>query len=189
MIAELNSEKKVVEVTGQQFHQMVVKFFKKNPFPTCDELKKALVPSGVSNSAEGEEGRFGPNGIFKYRFVSSDGIDLMVKYHGIDTEVAKRYPDCNAAKGWTAQIVCDYCSYFTWEAERKKAGIVTVSFRKAQSGVAPRNDLAHIPLRSGPSSGAKDWTHLSKVPLADEENLVSFVFMGIFKLKCIIKIA
>ena len=156
MIAELNSEKKVVEVTGQQFHQMVVKFFKKNPFPTCDELKKALVPSGVSNSAEGEEGRFGPNGIFKYRFVSSDGIDLMVKYHGVDEDAGRNNPGCNSSIGWTAQIVCNYCSYFTWDAKKKKAGTVTVASWKVERGKAPRENFAHIPLRGTPSLGTED---------------------------------
>ena len=150
MKAKYNGEKWTVEITGQQYQEMVEEFFKRNSFPSCDELKDALVPSGIPNSAEGKEGRYGINGIFKYVFVSSDDIDLMVKYHGIDTKVAERYPESNAAKGWTAQIVCNFCSYFTWEPEESRAGIVLVSCRKAQSGVAPRCNSAHIPMRSGP---------------------------------------
>lgn len=156
MKAKYIGEKWVVDVTGQQFQEMVEGFFKRNPVPTCDELKDALVPAGVSNAAKGKEGRFGPNGIFKYVFVSSDGIDLMVKYHRPDVYAGVNHPGCNSSEGWTAQIVCNYCSYFTWDTEKKKSGTVTVGCRKVQEGKAPSVDSAHIPLRGTPSLGTED---------------------------------
>jgi len=88
--------------------------------------------------------------------VSSDGIDLMVKYHGADEDAGRNNPGCNSSEGWTAQIVCNYCSYFTWDAEEKKAGTVTVGCEKVQKGKAPRVDSAHIPLRGTPSLGTED---------------------------------
>ncbi len=156
MKAELISEDWIVDVTAQQYQEMVERFFKRNPCPSCEELKNAIVPSGIPNSAEGQEGRFGIGGIFKYVFVSSDGIDLMVKYHCADTKVLEKYPESNAAKGWTVQIVCNYCSYFGWNPQKKKSALVAVSCKKAKSGVAPRCDLVHIPLRSGPNLATKD---------------------------------
>ena len=154
MKAKYNGEKWVVEVTGQQFQEMVERFFKRNPFPSCDELKDALVPVGVSNTAD--EGFYGPNGIFKYEFMSLDGIDLMVKYHRPDERAGARNPGCNSSLYWTAQIVCNNCKYFSWETEKKKAGTVTVANKKVQEGKAPRCNAAHIPLRSGPSLGTED---------------------------------
>lgn len=154
MNAKFNGEKWCVDVTGQQFQEMVEKFFKQNPFPTCDEMKYALVPVGIPNTAE--EGYFGHNGIFKYRFVSSDGIDLMVKYHKPDERAGAKNPGCNSSMYWTAQILCNYCSYFSWETKTRKAATVTVSCRKAQDGKAPRCNATHIPLRSGPSLGTGD---------------------------------
>ncbi len=156
MRARLVSGEWTVDMTAQQFQEMVERFFKKNPYPSCDELKNALVPSGIPNFAEGQEGRFGIGGIFKYVFVSSDGIDLMVKYHCADTRVLEKYPESNAAKGWTAQIICNYCSYFGWNPLKKKSALVPVSYRKARDGVAPRCDLVHIPLRREPDLATKD---------------------------------
>lgn len=157
MKAKYNGEKWVVDVTGQQFQEMVEGFFKRNPIPACDELKDALVPVGISNAVKkGEEGKFGPNGIFKYKFVSSDGIDLMVKYHGVDEDAGRNNPGCNSSIGWTAQIVCNYCSYFTWDAKKKKAGTVTVASWKVERGKAPRENFAHIPLRGTPFLGTED---------------------------------
>ena len=164
MNAKFNGEKWVVDVTGQQFQEMVEGFFKRNPVPTCDELKNALVPVGVPNTAT--EGSFGKNGIFKFVFMSSDGIDLMVKYHDIDRRVAAKFPGNNAALYWTAQILCNKCSYFTWDAKKNKAGVTPIGEKKVRDGVAPRENAAHIPLRSGPSIGTEDQTHLSKVSLA-----------------------
>ena len=154
MNAKYNGEKWVVDVTGQQFQEMVEGFFKRNPIPTCDELKDALVPVGIPNTAT--EGSFGKNGVFKFEFKSFDGIDLMVKYNDIDRRVAAKFPGNNAAMYWTAQILCNECSYFTWDSKRKKAGITPVGEKKVRNGVAPRDNAAHIPLRSGPSIGTED---------------------------------
>lgn len=156
MNARYNGEKWVVEITAEQFHEMVERFFNRNPFPTCDELKDALVPSGVQNSAKDNVGKFGVNGIFKFEFLSSDGIALMVKYHDIDPKVAENYPGNNAAIGWTAQIICSDCTYFTWETEEKRAGTKSVPRRMARKGIAPPENSAHIPLRSGPTIVAED---------------------------------
>ncbi len=156
MNARYNGEKWTIEMTAQRYEEMVKRFFNENPFPSCDELKYALVPNGIPNTAEGKERRFGANGIFKYEFVSSDGIFLMVKYHGVDTRVLEMDPESNAAKGWTAQIICNFCSYFSWIPEKKSAQLVTVSCKKALSGVAPRLNSVHIPLRSGPDFAPKD---------------------------------
>ena len=156
MKAKYNGKKWVVEITAEQFHEMVRRFFKRNHFPTCDELKDALVPSGVHNSAKDNEGKFGKNGIFKFEFLSSDGIALMVKYHDIDTKVAENHPGSNAAIGWTAQIICDNCTYFAWNTEKKKASIIKVGRKKVEEGKAPKDPLAHIPMRSGPTIVAED---------------------------------
>ena len=156
MNARYNGEKWVVEITAQQFHEMVERFFNRNPFPTCDELKDALVPSGVHNSAIDNVGRFGENGIFKFEFWSSDGIALMVKYHDIDPKVAENYPGNNAAIGWTAQIICDDCTYFAWDSKQSKARTIKVGRKKVEEGKAPKDPSAHIPLRSGPTIVAED---------------------------------
>ena len=150
MNAKYNGKEWTIDMTAEQFEEMVKRFFNRNPYPSCDELYKAIVPSGIPNSALGKEGRFGINGIFKFEFMSSDGINLMVKYHGIDTKMLEKKPNCTAAKGWTAQIICGYCSYFTWTRHKRQAGTTTIAYRKARRGLAPRCNSAHIPLRSGP---------------------------------------
>lgn len=156
MNAKFNGEKWIIEMTAGQYQEMVAEFFMRNSLPSCDELTRALVPNGIPNSAQGKEGRFGIGGILKYEFTSSDDVDLMVKCHDVDSKVAVRKPNSNAANGWTTQIVCNNCSFFTWNKRKKKAGIIAVSLRKAIRGLAPRCDSAHIPLRSGPVLDTKD---------------------------------
>ena len=156
MDAKYNGEKWIIEMTAAQYQEMVVKFFIRNPLPSCDELTETLVPTGIPNSAQGKEGRFGTGRIVKYVFTSSDGVDLMVKCHDSDSKVAARKPKSNAANGWTTQIVCNNCSFFTWNKRKKKAGVIAVSLRRALRGLAPRCDSAHIPLRSGPVLVTKD---------------------------------
>lgn len=177
MNTKYNGGKWVVDVTGQQFQEIVERFFKQNPFPTCDELRYALVPGGIPNTAV--EGKFGTDGIFKHEFVSSDGIYLMVKYHKPDEDAEANNPGCNSGNYWTTQIVCNDCSYFLWYPQKKKASTVKVSERKIREGKAPRCDAAHIPLRSGPSNATKDWTHMSKVSLAGEGDCPTLLlFLG-----------
>ena len=151
MEAKFNGKEWAIGMTAEQFEELVRGFFQRNPYPSCDELNAAIVPSGVPNSALGKEGRFGINGIFKFVFVSSDGIDLMVKYHDIDTKMQEKKPKCTAANGWTAQIVCNYCTYFTWLPSENRAGTTTIAYHKAKRGLAPRSNSAHIPLREGPT--------------------------------------
>lgn len=145
MRARYDGSKWVVDVTAQQFEERVREFFRKQPYPTSAKLKRALVPNGVPNTAR--PGRFGVDGIYKFVFYSSDGILLMVKYHGPDSRIAAKFPSCTAATGWTAQILCNLCTFFTWDASSNKAGRVTVSVREAQGGLAPMSDAAHIPIR------------------------------------------
>lgn len=70
-------------MTAKQFVAMVRELFKRGNIPTIAELYQALVPDGCKETAEPDENRF-PHGVYKYRFMSSDGINLMVKYHGPD---------------------------------------------------------------------------------------------------------
>ena len=176
MNAKLYGKIWVVEVTAKQFTKMVEEFFKRVPFPSCDELYQALVPSGVRNSAE--EGSYGKNGIFKYSFMSSDGIELMVKYHKPAGKVVINHPKSNSALYWTAQILCDNLLFFGWEADKRKVSFQKVGVAKAQAGEAPKEDRFHIPLRNGPSIGTKDWAHTSKVSFASGDKPASFVFIS-----------
>ena len=175
MNAKFNGKNWVVDVTASQFTKLVEEFFKQNPLPSCDELYQALVPVGVS-PADINEGSFGSGGIFKYRFVSSDGINLMVKYHKPDTKAALNHPGCNSGLYWTAQIICNAFDFFAWDPFTKKASTVKVGAQKIQSEITPRDNRCHIPLRSGPSFGAKDWAHSSKVSSAGGNKTASFVF-------------
>lgn len=152
MKARFNGNQWTIGMTARQYYRYVVNFFWGNPVPTCDALHRALVPEGVPDIAKGDERRFGVGGIYKYRFVSSDGIELMVKYHCVDPKAATNHPGCNASKGWTVQIVCDFCSFLTWDPIKKRAGKAAVSCHRASKGVAPRCDRTHILLQSGPSS-------------------------------------
>lgn len=145
MEAKFNGEWYVVDVTAQQFREMVVAFFQKNAYPTREELKSSLVPSGVPNTAR--EGSFGPDGIFKYVFRSSDDVQLMVKYHGPHEGAKAKYPESNSALGWTAQIMYYDCTFFTWDNQRKVAGECITSRRKAKKGITPQENFAHIPIR------------------------------------------
>ena len=175
MIARFDGERYVVDVTAQQFKEMVETFFKRNAYPTIGELKSSLVPSGVPNTAR--EGSFGPNGIFKYVFRSSDDVLLMVKYHKADAGAWAKDPTCNSALGWTSQIICDDCTFFTWDNQKKIAGTCRIPRRKAKRGVAPQENLAHIPVRNDSSRGAKDQTHMSEVSFAGDSDIASFVFI------------
>lgn len=177
MNAKFNGKNWIVDVTARQFTEMLEDFFKKNPLPSCDELYQALVPVGVP-PADIKEGRFGPGGIFKYRFMSSDGIKLMVKYHKPDSIAARNYPGCNSGLYWTTQIICGESLFFGWNPFSKKAStVVATADQMHKERTLGRNDC-HIPLRKGPSSGAKDWAHSSKVSSAGGDKPASFVLYG-----------
>lgn len=170
MNAKLNGKIWVVDVTAKQFRNMVEEFFKQNPIPSSDELKRALVPVGVPNTAD--ERDFGPCGIFKYCFVSSDGIRLMVKYHRQDKKLALRSPKANAARFWTTQIICDDYLFFGWK--NHKASTTIVGEDKILSGTAPKEDRFHIPLRDDPSDGSSGQAISFKAEQANDETPDSF---------------
>lgn len=172
MNAKLNGEIRVVNVTAKQFWNMLVRFFNRNPNPTCDELYEALVPVGVPNTAD--EGDFGPGGIYKFWFTSLDGKQLMVKYHDVDKKLAKRKPNANAAKGWTAQIICDDYTFFGWDPLTKKASITMVGEEKFSNATAPSDSRFHIPLRDVPSHGSSGQVISFKAEQADDETPDSF---------------
>lgn len=178
MNAKFNGKIWVVDVTAKQFWNMLVKFFNRNPNPTCDELYEALVPVGISNTAA--KGSFRPNGIYKFWFTSSDGKQLMVKYHDVDEKLAKRHPNANAAKGWTSQIICDDYTFFGWDSLTKKASITIVGEDKFLSGTAPSDSRFHIPLRDAPSHGSSDQVISFKAEQADDETPDSFDLYGFF---------
>ena len=176
MNTESNSVKIVIALTAQQFHRRLIEFFKQNPIPSRDELYQALVPSGCANTAEPDKDRF-PDGIWKYQFVSSDGIDLMIKYHGPDMKVRKARPLVNSSLYFTAQIICGEQLFFGLTKESHKPITTKVNAENATKGKAPNDEAYHIPLRDDvPSSGAKDWAHSSKVSSAGGNRTASFVF-------------
>lgn len=176
MNTESNSVKIVIALTAQQFHKRLIEFFKQNPIPSRDELYQALVPSGCGNTAEPDKDRF-PDGIWKYQFVSSDGIALMIKYHGPDMWVRKTRPSANSSLYFTAQIICGEQLFFGLTKESHKPITTKVNAENATKGKAPRDEAYHIPLRDDvSSSGTKDWAHSSKVPSAGGNKTASFVF-------------
>lgn len=67
----------------------------------AESIKSALVPAGTANSAF--PGDYGDGGIFKYRFRSSDGRRLVVKYHRADLSAAGGV-GCHSYEHCTAQI-------------------------------------------------------------------------------------
>lgn len=143
-----------IDITMQEFRDIVEAFFKKNACPTADSLKDALVPTGVTRNTA-YSGSFGRGGIFKYEFWSSDSQLLIVKFHKPDPYVKARYPRSNSATGWTAQILAGKCEFFGWNNRSKEHKYFIVDAERANRGKAPAVNLAHIPLRSGPERRLK----------------------------------
>ena len=74
--------------------------------------------------------------------------------------VAAEMPYTFNSEALKAQAVAarSFCLYRmkNEDSKRKKAGITPVGEKKVRNGVAPRDNAAHIPLRSGPSIGTED---------------------------------
>ena len=101
----------------------------------------------------------------------------MVKYHKPHIGAKAKDPNCNSALGWTAQIMYRKCKFFTWDNQNKIAGTCDAPWRNAKRGVAPQENLAHIPVRNDSSRGAKDQTHSSEATFASDSDIASFVLL------------
>ena len=86
--------------TAAEFIERVEKMFVGGQKPTYIDVF-SLVPDRVDNTAS--PGSFGVGGIFKYEFVSSDGIKLCVKYHRRHLN-ARGGSTCNSYMYCTAQF-------------------------------------------------------------------------------------
>ena len=135
------------DITALQYRAIVEDFFYKNPYPTANELKNALVPIGVTRNTATVSRRFRAGDIFKYEFWSSDSQLIMVKYHKPNPYDVLKRPTCNSACGWTAQILAGYCEFFGWNSSTKEYSYFRVDAIQALAGKAPCENLAHIPIR------------------------------------------
>lgn len=128
----------VIKATSGEFFGKVRAFFsacaKRNEKPTTRNIYNFLVPTGVPNSAT--PGSFGVGNIFKYEFMSSDGVLLMVKYHSPDLNARSKHPGCNSGMGWTCQIKVGHSEFLTVDLASGEIG----------KSVICRHNLAHIPV-------------------------------------------
>lgn len=133
---------KVISATSDGFFRKVRAFFiacaKRNELPSTRNVFNYLVPNGVPNTAT--PGSFGDGKIFKYEFMSSDGVLLMVKYHAPDVRARLKHPGCNSSMGWTCQIKVGHSEFLTVNLETCEVGKSTINYQ----------NLAHIPVRYVP---------------------------------------
>lgn len=86
--------------TAAEFISRVERMFVGGKRPACNDLL-TLVPSGAENEAV--PGSFGVDGVFKYVFMSADGIRICVKYHRRH-KGARGGSNCNSYRYCTAQF-------------------------------------------------------------------------------------
>ena len=145
----------VIKATSGEFFGKVRAFFsacaKRNEIPTTRNIYNFLVPTGVPNSAT--PGSFGVGNIFKYEFMSSDGVLLMVKYHSPDLNARSKHPGCNSGMGWTCQIKVGHSEFLTVDLASGEIG----------KSVICRQNLAHIPVMYVPVKQEKALRSFSPV--------------------------
>lgn len=84
----------------QQFLKKVEELLN-GKMPTSEEVRIALVPNGIKNSAVPRG--FGKDGIYKYKFLLESGNEITVKCHKEHLK-AKGGASCNSARYPTLQI-------------------------------------------------------------------------------------